>query len=244
MKLEKIPTYDDMVSSICELLDNAEEEVLIGISTEMYEQIADNLERCYNSGTFIALCLYTDEATAAQYDFDNTATLVRAWDEQLDTLLSADQQRGVVGMPWKGDEGVTGLAFDTEMLYGMAFLQFMSQQWDEGDEVYVTPSPTLPYDCSNLRDAALTTTLHLREGNTIGFEAEVRPAPANENDPWDSLEGQLATVRQSFVDPSTNTFFGEIGLIGYSDGEGRVTMGGHGAYAEDYEAQNIHLTPL
>jgi hypothetical protein len=120
----------------------------------------------------------------------------------------------------------------------------MTQHWDNGEEVYVTPAPELPHDCANLRDAALGATLHLRAGNTVGFEAEVREAPAEDDEPWRPLSGQLSMTRQSFVDPSTTSFFGEVGLIGYCEDEGRVTMGGYGAYSEDYEARNVTLRPL
>jgi len=245
MKVDQLTTNDALVRSVREQLESAESEVLIATQPKMLERIEDSLEQCYQSGTFIALCLYSDPETAAEYDYETTATLVRAWEQELDTMVSVDHERGVVGQLLEPDEeeDVVGLEYDTERLYGMAMLQFMSQQWDNGEEVYVTPARELPYDCANLRDAALNATLHLREENKIGFEAEVREAPAEEDDTWEVLTGQLSATRQSYVDPSTNSFFGEIGLIGYTD-DGRVTMGGHGAYFEDYEARNITLTSL
>jgi hypothetical protein len=246
MRVDQIPTNDALVRSLRDLLAEAESEVLIATQPKMLERIEDSLTQCYESGTFVALCVYSDAETAATYDYDDTATLVRAWDQELDTMLSVDHQRGVVGQLLEEgeEEDVVGLEYDTERLYGMAFLQFMSQHWDEGEEVYVMDAPTLPYECVNLRDAALNTTLHLREDNTVGFDAEVRSAPAEEGEEWERLTGQLSTVRQSFVEPSTNSFFGEIGLVGYVEDEGRVTMGGHGAYFEDYEARNIVLEPM
>lgn len=246
MRVDPIQTNDELVSSLRGQLDSAESEVLIATQPKTYERIEDALERCYDRGTFIALCLYADTETASQYDFETTATLVRAWDQELDTMLSVDHERGVVGQllePGEQSESV-GLEYDTERIYGMALLQFMSQQWDEGDEVYVTPGRDLPYECANLRDAAVNATLHLRQDNRVGFQADVRSAPADEGAPWEPLDGQLSTVRQSFVEPSTNSFFGEIGLVGYVDGEGRVSMGGTGAYFEDYEARNITLTAM
>lgn len=246
MNVDQIRTNDELVTSIREQLDSAGSEVLIATQPKMLERIEDALERCYTGGTFIALCLYADAETAAAYDFETTATLVRAWDQELDTMVSIDHERGVVGQLLEPgeEEDVVGLEYDTERIYGMAFLQFMSQHWDEGEEVYITPARELPYECANLRDAALNAALHLREENTVGFEAEVREAPAEEDDPWQRLEGQLSTVRQSFVEPSTNSFFGEIGLVGYIEDERRVSLGGHGAYFEDYEAQNIVLQSM
>lgn len=245
MKVDQLTTNDALVRSAREQLESANSEVLIATQPKMLERIEDSLEQCYQSGTFIALCLYSDPEAAAEYDYETTATLVRAWEQELDTMVSVDHERGVVGQLLEPDEeeDVVGLEYDTERLYGMAMLQFMSQQWDNGEEVYVTPARDLPYECANLRDAALNATLHLREENKIGFDADVREAPAEEDDTWESLQGQLTATRQSFVDPSTNSFFGEIGLIGYTD-DGRVTMGGTGAYFEDYEARNITLTSL
>jgi hypothetical protein len=245
MRVDKIPTNDDLVSSVREHLDEATSEVLIATQPEMLERIEGALQRCYERGTFIALCVYSDEQTAATFDYEGTATLVRCWDQELDTMVSVDHQRGVVGqlLEPSEDEEVVGLEYDTERLYGMAFLQFMSQHWDEGEEVYVKDAPSLPYECANLRDAAVSTTLHFREENTVGFSADAREAPAEEDEVWQEIEGQLSTVRQSFVAPSNNSFFGEIGLVGYVDDE-RVTMGGHGAYFEDYEATNIVLEPM
>ena len=246
MRVDPIPTNDELVSSLRDQLASAESEVLIATQPKTYRRIEDALERCYADGTFIALCLYADPEEAAEYDFESTATLVRAWDQVLDTLLSVDHERGVVGQLLEPDQEAdyVGLEYDTERIYGMALLQFMSQQWDEGEEVYVTPGRDLPYQCANLRDAAVNATLHLRQDNRVGFEADVREAPAEEDETWEPLSGQLSTVRQSFIDPSTNSFFGEIGLVGYVDGEGRVSMGGTGAYFEDYEARNITLVSM
>ncbi|MCU4717339.1 TrmB family transcriptional regulator sugar-binding domain-containing protein [Halapricum hydrolyticum] len=244
MQVQDIHTNDQLLSSIEDRVEAASHEILIGTSPEVYEQIEDTLAESYAEGTFIALCLYSDGEEAATYDFEDTATLVRAWDQELDTLLTVDQQAGVIGMPNEEEDEVIGLEFDTERLYGLAFMQFMSQHWDESEEVYTTDARSLPYETANLRDAALNTALHLREGNAVGFRARVREAPAEEDSTWETMEGQLTTVRQSFAEPSTNSFFGEIGLVGHTDEEGRVTMGGHGAYFEDYEATDIVLTPL
>ena len=246
MKADPIETNDDLVDSICDQLEAAESEVLIGTQPKMLDRIEDSLRQCYQNGTFVALCLYGDDDPHTGYDFDDLATLVRVWGQELDTLVSVDHQRGVVGqlLDEGEEEDVVGLEYDTERLYGMAMLQFMSQHWDNGEEVYVTPARTLPYDCANLRDAALNATLHLRENNPVGFEAEAREAPAQDGADWLPMTGQVSSTRQSYVDPSTNSFFGEVGLIGYTDAEGRVTMGGHGAYFEDYEVRNITLTPL
>lgn len=244
MQVQDINTNDQLISGIREQIESGTHEILIGTSPEVYEKIEDSLAERHADGAFIALCLYTDTQTAAEYDFEETATLVRAWDQELDTLLAVDQRTGVIGMPNEDEEEVIGLKYDTDRLYGLAFMQFMSQHWDEGEEVYITDARQLPYETANLRDAALNAALHLREGNAVGFQARVREAPAEEDSTWQTMEGQLTTVRQSFVEPSTNSFFGEIGLVGHTDGEGRVTMGGHGAYFEDYEARDIVLTSI
>lgn len=244
MQVQDIHKNDQLISNIREQIESGTHEILIGTSPQIYEKIKDSLAKSYADGAFIALCLYTDTETAAEYDFEETATLVRAWDQELDTLLAVDQQTGVIGMPNEEEDEVIGLNYDTDRLYGLVFMQFMSQHWDEGEEVYITDAQPLPYETPNLRDAALNTALHLREDNAVGFRARVREAPAEEDSTWKTMEGQLTTVRQSFVEPSTNSFFGEIGLVGHTEGEGRVTMGGHGAYFEDYEAQDIVLTPV
>ncbi|MFW6017353.1 MAG: TrmB family transcriptional regulator sugar-binding domain-containing protein [Halapricum sp.] len=247
MQVEDVYTRERLITSVEEQIESASHEILIGTFPEVYEEIEDTLAEAYANGVFIALCLYTDPQEAGAYDFEQTATLVRAWDQELDTLLTVDQQTGVIGMPKEDEtdeEEVLGLEFDTDRLYGLAFMQFMSQHWDEGEEVYITDARSLPYETANLRDAALNAALHLREGNAVGFRARVREAPAEEDSTWETIDGQLTTVRQSFVEPSTNSFFGEIGLVAYIDEEGRVSMGGHGAYFEDYEATDIVLTPV
>jgi hypothetical protein len=247
MELEQVSTHERFLSDFDDLLSTGTNEIILGCPPEHISKVRDGLRTIYQEReAFVMLCVYTDPETASEIEYDDIATLVRAWDVPANTVMHVDQRRGILAPPsivHNEESEAVAFTYDTQMLYNMGFPQFLSQQWDMGQEVYVSDARGLPYECGSLRDAAVNATLHLRQDNTVGFEADVRPAPAEPEDPWGDIEGRIVTTRQSFIHPATNTFFGETGLIGRNDDEGRVTMGGVGAYAEDYETQNVRLTP-
>lgn len=247
MNFDQLSSYDELLSGFRDMISAASKEILLGAPPEFLSELRPALQEAHERGVFVVVCIYTPTETAADVRFDDIATLAHAWDVENNVMVHADQSRGIVaqhGMARHSDGDSVALRYDTYLLYELAFTQFMVQEWSMSEEVYVSDPPTLPVDCGGLRDAAVNATLHFLEDNQVGFEAEVRPAPADPDDPWGSTEGQLTTTRQNFIEPNTNTFFGEVGLIGHVEGEGRVTMGGVGAYAEDYETRNIRLEPV
>lgn len=247
MELSELATAEEFLAHARAAIAAAESEVLLAVPGAVLPELAGSLAEAVADGVFVAVCLYDhpDEA-APDVAVDDVATVLRVWDVPVGlVLLHVDHEAGVVTTTglFEDDTDETALAYEEQRLYHMAFPHFLAQQWAMGEEVHVTEPTPLPQDCENLREATVQSTLHLRADNMVGFEAEVRPAPATPDDEFQRLRGQVVTTRQNFVHPSTSEFYGEMTLIVRS-AEGRVSVGGVGAVFEDYEARAITLQPL
>jgi hypothetical protein len=108
-----------------------------------------------------------------------------------------------------------------------------------GHEVHVADPPELPRRYPTFRGGVLGATLHLRQGAKILTTCEV-VAKGGEEIPQTEITGLTLDVRQGLVYPTTNRFPSENGMVLRVDDE-RVTVGGVGAYIEDYAAETVTL---
>ena len=81
-------------------------------------------------------------------------------------------------------------------------------------------------------------TRYRNQDQPIVATVDARPLP-EDADPRE-LRGRGVDVRQSLVDPPNSRFAVENALVVDVDGE-RVTVGGPGAFLEDYEARGVTL---
>lgn len=87
--------------------------------------------------------------------------------------------------------------------------------------------------------------LHLHRGRTVEASSDAAPVDGVEGDALGAADlrrvtGRVVAVRQGLVAP-TNDDFGVENAFVIDDGDGRVSVGGEGAFLEDYMADGVTL---
>ena len=240
---------DAVVDRVRELLGEAEEEIVLAWPADRLSVLEPELRAAHDRGVLVLLVATGDGASdALTGEFAGMATVARAWDD-LDheacgtfSLACVDGRHGLI-VPTRllfDLEGRTRtVEFDDEYLEHMAFGWFLSGFWVHAVEVYAAGAPEFPHTFRDFRHAVIATAVALRDRLPLVATIEARPTD-DERGQFETVSGRVVNVRQRFVDPSTNTFPGEQTLVLRLDDE-KVTVGGHGAFLEDYEAKSVTL---
>lgn len=241
-EFEVIKTRTTVLKRISELLDRAEEEVTLSIPASLLEEVEDRLRETVERGVLVLLVVSGDETIEADR-FDGVASVVRVWAENAPLIVTADRRLGLFApdeMLVRTNSGKQGIAIAQAQLVPIIVGSFFGNYWPMASQTYVAEPAELPRTYGGFRHAVLQATLHLEAGNQVRVTAEARPV---RTDDYDTVEGLLVGVRQSLLEPTRDTFAVENALIVEIDEGERVTLGGEGAFVEDYETKSVTLSP-
>ena len=188
----------------------------------------------------VLLLLYGDGDPPA--DIERLATVVRRMSGQVPLTCLVDQWATLLGWPWvlspSADDNFATFVDSSHICLGL-FGEFVGNYWSVGREIHVADPPTLPRTYPTFRGGVLAATLHLRQGSKIRVTCWGK-ASGGSDEPTTEIAGLGLDVRQGFVYPMTNRFPSENGMVLRVDGE-RTTVGGVGAYLEDFAAETVRL---
>lgn len=222
------------------LLAGASREVLLSLPVDAVPAVRDALETAVADDVSVLLMLYGNGD--APTDIDRLSTVARRRSGQVPLLCLVDQRWTVFGWPWvlspSSDDTLATVVENSHISLGL-FGEFVSNYWSTGREIHVADPPELPRHYLSFRGGVLAATLHLRQGARIQTTCSLVSSQADDTDA-DTITGLTLDVRQGFVYPMTNRFPSENGMVLRVDGE-RVTVGGVGAYLEDFECESVTL---
>ncbi|MBX0286325.1 hypothetical protein EGH22_08305 [Halomicroarcula sp. F28] len=222
------------------LLAEARREVLLSIPVEAVPVVRDRLGTAIENDVAVLLLLYGDGEVPD--DLDELATVVRRLPGQVPLTCLVDQWLTLLGWPWvlsdSSDDTLATFVDSSHITLGL-FGEFVGNYWSMGREIHVADPPTLPRHYPTFRGGVLGATLHLRQGSKIQTTCKIA-ASGETALPETEITGLALDVRQGLVYPMTNRFPSENGMVLRVDGE-RVTVGGVGAYVEDYAAESVTL---
>lgn len=222
------------------MLSEASREVLLSVPVADLPAVREQLATAIENGVAVLLLLYGEGSVPT--DIDDLATVVRRLPGQVPLTCLVDQWATLLGWPWvlsaSSDDTLATFVASSHITLGL-FGEFVGNYWSMGREIHVGDPPALPRDYPTFRGGVLGLTLHLRQGSKILTTCEVE-ASGETDIPTTEIEGLALDVRQGFVYPMTNRFPSENGMVLRVDG-GRVTVGGVGAYVEDYAAKTVRL---
>ena len=222
------------------MLAEASREVLLSLPVDAVPAVRDSLSAAVDADVAVLLMLYGDGEIPA--DIDRFSTVARRMSGRVPLLCLVDQRWTVLGWPWvlwpAADDHLATVVESAHITLGL-FGEFVGNYWSVGNEIHVADPPELPQHYPTFRGGVLATTLHLRTGARVRATCEVVSAGGEETD-VETISGLALDVRQGFVYPMTNRFPSENGMVLRVDGE-RVTVGGVGAYVEDYAVETVTL---
>lgn len=239
---EVIKSRQTVVKQIRSLLSTAEKEVFLAVPAQITEDLLPEMRSAVDRGVTVLL-LEGNVSPSRKGDadrFEGAADVVRQWDEDMSIMISADSTSGLLGerrlLTGKHDDRQAVILTQTQIV-GSLFGSFVSSFWSMGDEVYVADPEPLPETYTMARPAVLQATLRLRADETVRATVEGSPT---DSDADRTVSGTVVDTKQGILHPPSNDFPVENSLTLSTD-HGRVTVGGTGAFVEDYIADEIRL---
>lgn len=237
--LETLTTAEGVVDRVAALVADADDEVALAAPPGVIEAVGGRLARTVDDGALV-LVLATGFDPVGADDLADRTTLARRWEGHAPLTCVADGERGVFApAPFIAGERTDrpATAFADPSLAGALFDGLLGTYWAYGAEVHAADPAPLGRPYTNFRHAVVQATLHLRERERVGAQVVGRPTAGADTE---TVAGDVVNARQSFVDPATSSFTVETSLV-VDTGDGRVTVGGWGAFLEDYEAELVTL---
>ena len=146
-------------------------------------------------------------------------------------------QAGTVDMLARSTSDMRAISLTQPQLVPVLSRSFLGNYWPVADQVYVDDPVPLPATFRAFRHAVFQAELHRRVDAELSATVD---ASRVFDDDDRTLEGRIAAVRQSVVEPASNSFPVENSLVLETDGQ-TVTVGGPGAFVEDYEGNEVLL---
>ncbi|NHN48125.1 TrmB family transcriptional regulator [Halostella sp. JP-L12] len=232
-QFEVIKSRATVHKRIAELTADAEEEVVLSIPAPVVPKVREDLVDTVERDVFVLVLVTGADGDAAEDEYDGLGNVVRTWAENAPMLLAADQRVGVFApneLLAKAHSTRQALVLAQEQLVPTLIGSFLGNYWQVADEAYVDAPRDLPATYRTFRHAVRDATLHLR--------ADAPIAAAFETPDGETVNARVVDVRQGLVEPTNNAFPVENTLVLETD-DRRFTVGGEGAFIEDYEASEI-----
>jgi len=239
-QFEVVKSRATVLKRIRSLVANAEREVILSIPAAHLPDLRDALADAVDRGVLVLLIVSDAGSTP---DVAGIASVARSWSAGMPTLLTVDSAVGVVAPPEmvrRADSDRQAIVFAQEQLAPVIAGSFLGNYWPAAEEVATADPEPLPAEYDDFRKAVLQTTLHLRAGTplraTVGGRITDDDAPVE-------LTGEVVDVDQGMVEPASNEFPVQHSLVVETE-DGRVSVGGPGAFVEDVEADLVRLEAL
>lgn len=233
--IEVIKSRVTVHKRIADLIDQADEEISISVPATAVPQVRDDLEDAVDRGVLGLVLVTGVEGSDAEYD--GIGNVVRVWSEKAPMLLMVDRRYGL----FAPNELLSGshseqeaIALVQEQLVPTLISSFLGNYWQIADEAWVADPADLPRTYLAFWHGVLDATLHHRAGRDVAARVTT---PDGE-----TVSGRVVDVRQGLVEPTTNTFPIENTIV-LETPSGQATVGGSGAFVEDYVADRIELRP-
>ncbi|WP_135303600.1 TrmB family transcriptional regulator sugar-binding domain-containing protein [Haloarcula amylovorans] len=220
------------------LIDEAEDEIFMMLPVVVAERLSDPLRRARDRGVFIALLLGDGEETSTVENAAEIATVVRSWEPSVETLVTVDDTSAVTSdsslLRGEHRDGDYSLVLEQSPKTAGAITSQWFNFWAAGDEVVSANPPELPAENLPFRHGLFTIVKHAEERDLL-VTAHLFPGQGHQ-----TLTGTVVSVNQSLLEPVTADFPVQNTLTLDIDGE-EVSIGGAGAFVEDYSAKTLSI---
>ncbi|MFB6201606.1 MAG: TrmB family transcriptional regulator sugar-binding domain-containing protein [Halorhabdus sp.] len=238
----------DVLESIRTRVRNARREVALSLPVDHYPAVRPVLETARDRDVFVLLLVHSFPGHQPDPDrFADAASIVRWTSEQGQVFCTADKEWAIDGhrLNFDGERTIEdvyryGTTVHNRMIAQALYGYMIADDWSVADELVVFEPADPPVTFENFRRAVVEATLRLRAGRPIEMTADLTAIPDGERT---TATGRIVNARQTLVYPISSTFPSEHSLFVDLGGE-RVSLGGLGSYAEDYECHEITFERL
>lgn len=253
-RVERYSSRGAIVSELASCIEAADHELSLSIPLSVYSEVRQSLARAFDDDVLVMVLLYADDEAPRPVAerFDGVASAVRWSRIRTPVTCTVDQRRGLVAhsgvlvpegtdadpaqSPSASHRRATG--FEDPLLADSIFGYFLGVFWNAATEIHTKERTALPRTFENFRRAVVESTLYLRGDDLLTVRCRAARPDGTGQDRL--LEGTVVNARQGVVYPISNSIPFENSLLVQCE-DGRVSVGGTGAYLEDFEASEVEL---
>lgn len=242
-RFDVIKSRVTVVKRINEYIDDAEHRVAISIPHSTLPQVRESLQDAVERGVLVLLLVTDTDADGSEFVEDDrpVASAVRSWNVPIPVMIAVDRELGVISsseMMTVANSDERAISLVQERIVPTLFGSFLANFWLSADQQYVIEPVSLPRTYDSFEHAVFQATLHLRDGTDVTASVEATPNVGDAD--IETVTGRVVETNQGIVEPVTNEFPIEHTLVLESE-DGRTTVGGHGAFLEEYAARTVTL---
>ena len=241
-QFEVIKSRSTVLKRIETLLERAEEEVTLILPPSLLSSLRSTLVETVERDVMVLLLLSGPEAEETPVEqLDGVASAVRSWQARAPMIITVDAEFGLIApneMLSASNTEANAISLVQQQLVPVIVGSFFGNYWPIARELYVGGPIELPKTFTSFRHAVLQAALRSNQGETVTAIATGRTV-GSETD-TETIQGPIVSVRQGMVKPATNSFPVESAFTLDDDGES-VSVGGSGAFIEDFEAETVRL---
>lgn len=241
-EFEVIKSRVTVLKHVSRLIREAEEEVILSLPYAQLPEVEPELRAAVDRGVLVLLVVTGVDPNEEGLDDElaGLGSVVRAWRAPTPLIVAADRARSVLApsaMIARANSGKQGISLVQDQLTPVMVGSFFGNYWPTAEQVVVTGPRPLPGTYRDFRHAVFQATLHLRTGTEVVATVRGRAVDGGE---VSEVTGRVVEVRQGLLAPVNNTFPVENALVVETD-SGRYSVGGVGAFVEDFEADEVTL---
>lgn len=236
-ELDVLQSRATMMDRMRSFIGNADTQIALMAPRSVVEEFTEDLAAAVDRGVLVFVIVFSVEGDAVPFDAE-VAHAIRVRPNEDLVHMSVDERYGIIGpTSVLTQPGTSRHAIVFSWPYAHTVLSTFREQWPLAEEVYVRDPDDLPATYQSFYLAVVQAVLHAQEDEPLSATIEARPVGGGRPE---ELKGEVVEIRQPFVDPGTSEAT-EIALTIQTEDGRTVTIGGKGAYLEDYEALSTTL---
>lgn len=241
-QVEVLKSQSTLFKRIRKNIRTADKEIILSIPAEAVPDIAGDLRSALDRGVFILLLVTGVETIDSKTD--RIASVLRTWNEDAPALMAVDSWNGLFSPPdmfQRIHSHKQGVQLQHHQLIPILISAFLGNYWRCGSEVYIRQPNDPPHEYAGFRHAVFDTTCLLKRD--VDLHTEIKVRSTSDTDGFKTIQGRIVETRQSLISPPSSTLPIENTLFVTIDGDVH-SIGGQGAFLEDYEAKRVRLLPV
>ncbi|NGM70565.1 TrmB family transcriptional regulator [Natronolimnobius sp. AArcel1] len=236
--VQVIKSGPSLKKRIQKFIDEADQIISIIVPPVLLAELTDALAAAVDRDVFVLLVTYgnlKEQLAVDAFDLDEIAHVTRTQQTEVPIQLAVDGSFGLLAprsLLTNPSEQTKAVAFGQSYIEPVVYGNFLSNEWKFAEETNVRQPNSLPKTYSCFQYAVMEAAVHATNGESLFATVEARST--TDTTTQKQFSGQITDIRQQLVEPTKGAVI-ECALD-IETADGVVSIGGKGAFKEEYEA--------